>query len=53
MNQFNRLLYFEWKKIWKHKSIWITLGILIAFYFILQSPYIFGNTTIKIGRAHV
>lgn len=47
MNQFNRLLYFEWKKIWKHKSIWITLGILIAFYFILQCPYIFGNTTIN------
>ena len=47
MKQFGRLLYFEWKKIWKHKSIWITLGILISIYFIMQGAAIWGNTYVN------
>lgn len=47
MKQFSRLVYFEWKKIWKRKSTWITLGILIIFYLVMEGFYFYGSTYIE------
>lgn len=47
MAQFRRLIYFEWKKIWKRRSTWITLGLLLSFYLVVQGAYIFGSTYVE------
>ena len=46
LKQFCRLTCFEWKKIWKRKSTWITLGILLLFYLVMDGAYLFGSTYI-------
>lgn len=47
LGQFNRLVYFEWKKIWKRKGTWITLAILVLFYFVMDFSYFFGSKYVE------
>lgn len=44
MKQFGQVFYFEWKKIWQRKSTWITLGILVLFYLVMDGAFYFGST---------
>ncbi len=44
MKEISRLFFFEWKKIWKRKSTWITFGILLLVHCVMESFYFFGST---------
>ncbi len=47
MKQYGLLVYYECKKICKRKSTWFTLGILLAFYLVMECAYLFGSTYIN------
>ncbi len=47
MKQLGRLFCFEWKKIWKRKSTWITLGILIGMQLVMMSASFFGSIYVE------
>lgn len=47
VKQFLRLCYFEWKKIVKRKSTWITLFIIMGTYILMEAFYLFGSTYIE------